>query len=283
MLLEFMKGMVITMKKIVTSVLLMCLFFMMSSFAYALPTTTANLQVAEQAESDKVFAVQTDLGTYRLGKYDTVSVVIVGLNDGMNISGGAATPAAFGDDKRAGSGGTFGTGNILNNLTIGPDGYVTMPYVGILNLQGLTIPEAKDLIYSKLKRYVKIPSMEVVVVSYGPRRIMVVGSVGKPGIYDLQQDNLFAYNAITAAGGMLYNAANSHVRVIRMADNKVFIKEIDLDGYIQNLDFKQNLRIQDGDMLYVPRSGWKFSLNEDVMPLLSAWSTAYSVYALATK
>ena len=66
-----------------------------------------------------------------------------------------------------------------------------------------------------------------------------------------------------------------------MADNKVFIKEIDLDGYIQNLDFKQNLRIQDGDMLYVPRSGWKFSLNEDFMPLLTAYSAAFSIYQLS--
>lgn len=78
---------------------------------------------------------------YRLYKYDTISVKIIGFRDAQG----------------------------LDNIMIGTDGYVNLPYAGSVKLAGLTIEEAKQVLTAKFGRYIKIPDMSVMVNSYGPR------------------------------------------------------------------------------------------------------------------
>ena len=249
----------------------------------------SSIQIASENEAQQEFSNGVQYGSqyYRLGRYDVINVLVFGLNDGM-INSLADSNTYSGTGNTAGSGNAqssntaiVNNGNALKNLLIGPDGCVTLPYVCSVKVKGLTLSEAKEVIASSLKKYVKIPSMEVVVARYGTKKIAVVGAVIKPGYYDMQEDSMYAYSAVSTAGGMKYNAANSHIRVIRMDNGKAYLKEIDLDAYVNKLDGNQNVRLQDGDMIFVPTSGWKWSLTEDVMPLMTAWAAAFSIYTLA--
>lgn len=176
---------------------------------------------------------------YRLTKYDVINIVIIGVAD-----------------------------NYFNDIMIGPDGYVNLPYAGNVRLAGLTINEATDLLTAKLGEYIKIPSMSVMVKQYGPRKVYVMGEVGKSGVYELSPDYMNVFAALSSAGGITKRGRPKHVCIVRMVDGQVKMQEINFDRFIEKQDSTQNPTLQDGDMIYVPKSN-KIDLSEDVMPILN--------------
>ena len=189
--------------------------------------------------------------TYRLSKYDEISVQIVGFNSALGT-------------------GTL-NGAALDSVMIGPDGYAQLPYAGSLRLAGLTLDEARDLISERMHRYLRFPELSVGVKTYGKRRVYVMGEVSAPGIQEMSSDTLNTYAAITSAGGFTNRGRSTQVQVIRVVGNTMYYKQVNLKNYIKKHDLTQNLALQDGDIVYVPTSnGIKFQ--EDVLPYLNVWT-----------
>ena len=219
------------------------------------PSTDAPYHVVEGGD----FRMATTIGdrhgeTYRLSKYDVLSVQVVGFN------------AALGNGAAA-----------LDSVMIGPDGYAQLPYAGSLRLAGLTLDEAQDLISERMHRYLRFPELSVGVKTYGKRSIYVMGEVREPGIKEMSADTLNAYAAITSAGGFTKRGRSTQVQVIRVVGDTMYYKQVNLKNYIKKHDLTQNLALQDGDIVYVPTSnGIKFQ--EDVLPYLNVF-TMYKALA----
>ena len=203
-------------------------------------------------ESDifKIAQIDNVAQEYRLSKYDVLNIVIIGLNQNIYSSG---------SQRELG----------LNDIIIGPDGYVNLPYVGAVRLVGLTTTEANKLLTEKLGEYIKIPSLTIMVKEYGPRKVYVMGEVKTPGIYNLSSDYMNVFAALSSAGGVTKKSRPKHIGVVRVLDGKVHMCEINFDAYVKKQDINQNIALQDGDMIYVPQSN-KIDLQEDVMPIASA-------------
>ena len=222
------------------------------------PSTDAPYHVVEGGD----FRMATTTGdrhgeTYRLSKYDEISVQIVGFNSALGT--GALSSAA------------------LDSVMIGPDGYAQLPYAGSLRLAGLTIEEAQDLISERMHRYLRFPELTVGVKTYGKRRVYVMGEVSAPGIKEMSADTLNTYAAITSAGGFTNRGRSTQVQVIRVVGDTMYYKQVNLKSYIKKHDLTQNLALQDGDIVYVPTSnGIKFQ--EDVLPYLNVF-TMYKALA----
>ena len=216
------------------------------------PSTDAPYHVVEGGD----FRMATTTGdrhgeTYRLSKYDEISVQIVGFNSTLGT--GALSSAA------------------LDSVMIGPDGYAQLPYAGSLRLAGLTLDEARDLISERMHRYLRFPELTVGVKTYGKRRVYVMGEVSAPGIKEMSADTLNTYAAITSAGGFTNRGRSTQVQVIRVVGDTMYYKQVNLKNYIKKHDLTQNLALQDGDIVYVPTSnGIKFQ--EDVLPYLNVWT-----------
>ena len=219
------------------------------------PSTDAPYHVVEGGD----FRMATTTGdrhgeTYRLSKYDVLSVQVVGFNSALG-NGAAA----------------------LDSVMIGPDGYAQLPYAGSLRLAGLTLDEARDLISERMHRYLRFPELSVGVKTYGKRNIYVMGEVREPGIKEMSADTLNAYAAITSAGGFTNRGRSTQVQVIRFVGDTMYYKQVNLKNYIKKHDLTQNLALQDGDIVYVPTSnGIKFQ--EDVLPYLNVF-TMYKALA----
>ena len=203
-------------------------------------------------ESDifKIAQIDNVAQEYRLSKYDVLNIVIIGLNQNIYSSG---------SQRELG----------LNDIRIGPDGYVNLPYVGAVKLVGLTTTEANKLLTEKLGEYIKIPSLTIMVKEYGPRKVYVMGEVKTPGIYNLSSDYMNVFAALSSAGGVTKKSRPKHIGVVRVLDGKVHMCEINFDAYVKKQDINQNIALQDGDMIYVPQSN-KIDLQEDVLPIASA-------------
>lgn len=178
---------------------------------------------------------------YRLSKYDVINIAVLGLDESN-----------------------------FRDIMIGADGYVNLPYTGVVKLSGLTVREATSLLKEKLGEYIKIPGMAVMIKSYGPRKVYVMGEVTKPGIYDIGWDRMNVVTAISSASGIGLRGHPEHVHIVRVTDNKVVNKEINFKKLLEKADLTQNVELLDGDLVYVPHSG-KIDFNADILPFLNVF------------
>lgn len=245
------------MKKAIVCGVAVAVSILFGGMAPAMAAQEQAAQAEEQqkyVESDDVFRTAglgsgQLTGEYRLTKYDVISLNIVGFPEGLG----------------------YDTGSSSNELLIGPDGRAAIPYIGNVKLAGLTLNEAKALIQSKLSEYIRIPSMSVSVKTYGKRKIYVMGEVAKPGIQELDIDSLNAYAAITSAGGFTKRGRSTRVQVLRVIDDTMYYTQLNMKTYVKRHDLMQNVVLQDGDIVYVPKSNG-IRWNEDVLPYVSAWA-----------
>ena len=188
---------------------------------------------------------------YRLYKYDVISIRIVGYQDNkLNQSGNSD----------------------LDEITIGPDGYVNLPYAGSVKLAGLTLDEARSVLANRFGRYIKIPDISIIVNEYGPRKVQVLGEVDKPGTVELPSDDMNVTTAISKAGWVTTYGRIKKVQVIRIIDGVMYVKEANIKNYIEKHDITQNYALEDGDILYIPKSN-KIDFHKDILPAIGVYTT----------
>ena len=191
------------------------------------------------SENVKDFQLIRDIVEYRISKYDVIDINIIGLKD---IPG-------------------------LNTVRVGVDGYISLPFVGFLKVSGMTIPEVKEILESRLCEYFVIPDLSIIVREYGARYVYVAGEVHKAGMYALPIDKMNLFAAITSAGGITNRGRPKHIAVVRVVDQQVIVKELNFDSFVEKQDNRQNVLLEDGDMVFVPRSN-KIVLSEDIFPVM---------------
>ena len=227
-----------------------------------MPTWIAS---AEETSQDAIVLDQSDTSVfkpaalkslnyddhYRLYKYDVISIRIVGYQDNkLNANG---------------------TGD-LDQITIGPDGYVNLPYAGSVKLAGLTLDEARSVLANRFGRYIKIPDISIMVNEYGPRKVQVLGEVTTPGTVELPSDDMNVTTAISKAGWVTTYGRIKKVQVIRIIDGVMYVKEANIKNYIEKHDITQNYALEDGDILYIPKSN-KIDFHKDILPAIGVYST----------
>ena len=192
--------------------------------------------------------------SYRLYRGDTVAINAVGFDSG-DADAGDATPRDSG----------------IGDFTVGIDGYVQLPFIGNVKMEGLTLDEAKEVLMESLTQYLRIPDLSLLITSYGPRKVYVMGEVAHPGLVNLSIDNMNAYAALASAGGWTSHGRSTRTQIIRVIDGTMYYRRLDMKKYIKKHDLTQNVMVEDGDIIYVPSSnGFKF--NEDILPYVSVYA-----------
>ena len=155
----------------------------------------------------------------------------------------------------------LGTGDVLTisiygmneteiEAKVNKDGNVKVEYVGLINVSGLTIEQAKQRIAAKMKKsYPALVSGQTKLnISLGnvrSIRVTVVGEVERPGGYQVSAlANVF--NVIYLTGGPTEKGSLRSIQLVR--DNKV-LHTIDLYPFLQSGIMPQNIRLQDQDVL----------------------------------
>lgn len=229
-----------------------------TSAVQAEPVSQDNVVVVQDGD-DSVFKVNTMhkdnmLPQYRLFKYDKIQLSSIGHDE---------FALATESDK---------------SIMIGVDGIAQIPYVGNVKLAGLTLDEARELLAQRLSKFFKLSGFNVFLTEYGARSVYVMGNVNSPGIKNIAVDKMNVYAAISSAGGVDKRGRSKHVQVLRQIDDKLYFREVNLDGFVKQHDMSQNIVIEDGDIIYVPDSG-KVIWTEDIVPYINV----YTLYRTLTK
>jgi len=109
-------------------------------------------------------------------------------------------------------------------------GTIIFPFLGEMNVKGLTVGQLKDKITQGLSgRYLIAPRVSLSVLQY--RVFFVNGEVRKPGAYPYLP-GLTVQKAITIAGGFTERASQSSVQLEREKDANRQSTEVELNALI---------------------------------------------------
>jgi protein involved in polysaccharide export with SLBB domain len=139
-------------------------------------------------------------------------------------------------------------------VTVRPDGHISLQLVHEIGCAGLTPAELTKLLAEKYAPELKQPEITVIVRSFGAQKIFVDGEVTKPGMLPIL-GLMTVLQAISQAGGMKESARVDEVIIIRRgAANRPLAFPVNLQKALDGTDMSQDIALAPFDIVYVPRS-----------------------------
>ena len=193
-----------------------------------------NSRKSQNIKSKQLISFQQSLNTrmqrydYRIGPSDVLSIVVWGHPE-LTLPVGA--------ERSAEQAGTL----------VGNDGTIYFPYAGVVNVEGMTLAEARRMLTEKLSQYIENVKLDIRIAEYNSKRVYVMGEVKNPSIQKITHIPPTVIEKINAAGGFTENADKQKVTVTR--NDQVF--QVNLRSLYENGDQKQNMLLRDGDVIHV--------------------------------
>ncbi|MBI5243893.1 MAG: polysaccharide biosynthesis/export family protein [Elusimicrobia bacterium] len=145
--------------------------------------------------------------------------------------------------------------DLERKVRVSPEGVISFPLIGQVQVAGLSVPEAEDAVINKLKRFYVSPQVTIFIQEYGNKQVYVLGEVKNPGSYALPTEApLTVLEALTLAGGFSQYAAVDRTRVIRNVNGKSESYTIEITAITKRGDKSKDLRLAPNDVIYVPES-----------------------------
>jgi protein involved in polysaccharide export with SLBB domain len=152
----------------------------------------------------------------------------------------------------------WGENQFTHAATVNREATITVPDIGQVVLNGLTLAEAKRLIterlgsiYSGIRARRPTTFVDVTLGKLRTMQVFILGDVVRPGGYTISSVST-VLNALYNAGGPTPRGSMRNVRIVR--HNKVYATA-DLYGYILTGSRAEDVRLQTGDVVFVPPVG----------------------------
>ena len=126
------------------------------------------------------------------------------------------------DEMRTGS---YSSSAGLLGYLVDEKGNINFPFVGDINVNGLTLGQAGMKIQKSLSAYVGETS---IVVKYIDNQVTVVGEVQRQGVFPFTQDKLNIYEAIGLGGGVTRYGDRKNIILMRHEGDKIMHYKLNL-------------------------------------------------------
>lgn len=138
-----------------------------------------------------------------------------------------------------------------SGIIVENDGTIYYPYIGKVQIAGLTIDQVRETIATPLSEFIATPQVNVRVIRFNAKRVYVTGQVNRPGPLAITNVPLTVLDAIVGAGGLADNANWHDVLLSRNGvETRLSVYEM-----LNNGRLGQNMLLQHGDVLHVPVVG----------------------------
>jgi len=132
-------------------------------------------------------------------------------------------------------------------------GDASLPLIHRVHLAGLTQNQAAHKLERLYSKYLKNPSFNVEALN---KKIYVLGEVRKPGVVNMDKDQITILEALASAGDLSDNAVRNNIIVLsRDAVGHMRMRKIDLTNF--NAMKATNLMLKPNDIVYVQPNNWK--------------------------
>jgi polysaccharide export outer membrane protein len=153
-------------------------------------------------------------------------------------------------------------------------GNINYPFVGKINVGGLSTSQASTKVSEALNEYVSNAS---VIVKFIDNNVTVLGQVQSQGNHPFTQDKLTIYEALALGGGISQFGDRKNIILIRQEKDKIMHYRLDLSN--SKIAGKDNYYIQANDVIVVePLRNLSASYGNNTFSLiLSSISTILSI------
>ena len=144
--------------------------------------------------------------------------------------------------------------DLEKSVRIEADGTVTLPLIKKVKVSSLTVSDAQELITQLYNRdYLVDPQISVLVVSFSPKLVRVLGSVNRPGVIDMPPDReMTLTEAIAGANGISRLGNPKSITIKRVDDSgKTQQFEVNFNRILMNANSKDMI-LKEGDTIWVP-------------------------------
>jgi polysaccharide export outer membrane protein len=137
--------------------------------------------------------------------------------------------------------------NARQGYTVQNGGSINVPNVGRIQIGGLTISEAEDLVFQKLLENQIDPAFSLEIAEFNSQKVSVGGAVAEPTIVPITFTPLYLDEVLAAAGGITVEALDyATVRLFRNGE----LYQIPLQKLYSNTGLSQ-IKLIDGDAIFV--------------------------------
>ena len=180
--------------------------------------------------------------------------------------------AAEGDGYLLGSGDRvrldfFNVPEFSGEYQVLPNGTINLPQVGAVVVQGRNLKQASQLIGSRYAAVLQRPIITVSLLAARPISVAIAGEINRPGSYTISAVSAGSTTEgsapnltriIQLAEGITQAADLRHVQVHRLRTSNLDTPSasetltVDLWQLLQTGNVQQDLRLQDGDSIFIP-------------------------------
>jgi polysaccharide export outer membrane protein len=141
--------------------------------------------------------------------------------------------------------------DMSSDVTVRPDGNISLPLLNEIHAGGLTPMQLKDRLVEESKKFVEEPNVTVVVKQINSRKVFITGEVVKPGPYPLSGAST-VLQLISLCGGFKDYAHTKKITIVRTESGKAVSFPFNYEDVIQRKNLKQNIDLKPGDTIIVP-------------------------------
>jgi polysaccharide export outer membrane protein len=141
--------------------------------------------------------------------------------------------------------------NLSRELIITPDGILSFPLIGDVNVTNMTVAEIRDIISKKLAEYIPDASVAVMVKKINSLNAYVIGQVKNPGVFPITLDTR-VMQALAMAQGLTPFASERDIHILRYQGGTVKKIGFDYKSVLKGDNLEQDIVLKRGDVIVVP-------------------------------
>ncbi|MGC6424572.1 MAG: polysaccharide biosynthesis/export family protein [Lentimonas sp.] len=144
--------------------------------------------------------------------------------------------------------------DLNKDVRVEGDGSVALSLIGKVKVAGMSVAEAQSLITDLYNRdYLVDPQISLLVVSFSPKVVRILGSVNRPGVVQIPPDrDLMLTEAIAGANGVSRLGNPKSITIKRVGENgRARQLEVNFSRILTDPNVK-DIILEEGDTIWVP-------------------------------
>jgi polysaccharide export outer membrane protein len=145
--------------------------------------------------------------------------------------------------------------DISTTVRVSANDTIRVPLIGEVDVADLTVSQVASRIETLLRDgYLVNPQVDVFVKEYRSKKVIILGQVNGPGLYELRgKTTLLEF--ISTAGGLTQDAGSiATIKRTPTDADKIDNIVIDLNRLIKKGDTSLNIEVRDGDSVYIAKA-----------------------------
>jgi polysaccharide export outer membrane protein len=145
----------------------------------------------------------------------------------------------------------YGEPELVRDLVVRPDGRVSFPLVGDLQVAGKSTVETKAFVEKSIREYIPDASVSVIVTQLGSLQYYVLGKVENPGAFNMSRP-VTVLQALATAGGLTTFADEEDIVIVRHRGKDILNMPFNYAKVKKGKELEQDIVLERGDVVVVP-------------------------------